>query len=304
MRKRKGFTSLETKLPSRERGRFPTGFTLIELLVVIAIIALLLAILMPALQRVKRQAKVVACQSNLHQWGLIFSMYAGDNDGQFFGWLPAKKWWPFWPEMLRPYYRHSTRDINDVQCCPMAARYNPGSTESTSGLGSKYSAWGTHWWDVQTGNRRATPLHHGSYGMNMWIMDIPAPESIVDEPTWNSNWYWKTCDVKGAAKVPVLLDCIWYSGWPRAQHYPPEYDGIPGAYREGSLIEDMSQFCINRHDGSINGLSMDWSAREVGLKELWLLKWHRQFDTAGPWTTGGGAQPNDWPVWMRRFKDY
>jgi len=43
------------------------AFTLIELLVVIAIVALLMAILMPALQLVKHQAKAVACQSNLRQ---------------------------------------------------------------------------------------------------------------------------------------------------------------------------------------------------------------------------------------------
>ena len=60
-----------------------SGFTLIELLVVIAIIALLLAILMPALQRVKKQAKAVACQSNLHQWAVAFEMYTGENVGYF-----------------------------------------------------------------------------------------------------------------------------------------------------------------------------------------------------------------------------
>ena len=46
------------------------GFTLIELLVVIAIIALLLAILMPAMGRVKKQSRKVACQANLKQWGV------------------------------------------------------------------------------------------------------------------------------------------------------------------------------------------------------------------------------------------
>lgn len=56
------------------------GFTLIELLVVIAIIALLLAILMPALQRVKKQAQGVVCQSNLKQIGAAAFMYAEEYD--------------------------------------------------------------------------------------------------------------------------------------------------------------------------------------------------------------------------------
>ena len=59
------------------------GFTLIELLVVIAIIALLMAVLMPSLQRVRRQAKTVACQAQLHQWALVFSAYTSDYDGNF-----------------------------------------------------------------------------------------------------------------------------------------------------------------------------------------------------------------------------
>ena len=56
------------------------GFTLIELLVVIAIIAILLAILMPALSRVKEQGKRAACLANLKQLTLTWIMYADDND--------------------------------------------------------------------------------------------------------------------------------------------------------------------------------------------------------------------------------
>ena len=46
--------------------------------------ALMLGILIPALARVRKQAKTVMCQSNLKQWGAVFSMYASDNDGYFF----------------------------------------------------------------------------------------------------------------------------------------------------------------------------------------------------------------------------
>lgn len=49
---------------------------------------------------------------------------------------------------------------------------------------------------------------------------------------------------------------------------------------------------------------MDWSVRKVGIKELWTLKWTKEFDRAGPWTKAGGVQPENWPQWMRRFRDY
>jgi len=62
-----------------------SGFTLIELLVVIAIIAILMAILMPALSRVKEQARGVACMSNQKTMGLAYVMYADENDSSMCG---------------------------------------------------------------------------------------------------------------------------------------------------------------------------------------------------------------------------
>ena len=107
------------------------AFTLIELLVVVAIIALLMAILMPALNRVKKQAHSVACQASLHQWTLIWSMFTGDRDGFFHQGLGGESETSEgrWPVIMPEQYK----DL-DMRLCPTAAgtRSPPGACSRTA----------------------------------------------------------------------------------------------------------------------------------------------------------------------------
>jgi len=282
MRRTPSFIPLRSGISDGQNRRLPTGFTLIELLVVIAIIALLLAILMPALQRVKKQAKAVACQSNLRQWNTIFSMYADDNDGRFPGWLSAGGMWPHLLKVLWPYYK----DTDDLFLCPMAVKpEHQGALLSDGHWGGKFSAW-----SLRSG--MAGGRIDGSLGLNYWAQYVPG---VAVEGSRTSK-FWKTASAKGAGNIPVLLDSILWWACPSTDGNPPEFDDV--------WTNESLYCCINRHGGYINAVFMDWSCRKVGLKELWTLKWHRNFDTAGPWTKAGGVGPEDWPKWMRTFKDY
>ena len=262
------------------------AFTLIELLVVISILALLTAILLPTLQQVRKQAKAVVCQANLRQWGVAFSMYMNEHDGK----LGANAWSMPWWRWMHAYYG----DCNDLLLCPTATRYelnkNDPKWEANMaigwGPGSKFTAWkGT---DSVAGHNLTL---YGGYGTNR-----NAPLTIYTQGRDDVL-------LPSSSRTPFFLDCATPTSYATAGSEPPAYDGDL-ACTPPFLDNAMKYFCMDRHGGAINSLFLDWSARKVGLKELWTLKWYGRYDTAGRWTRAGGVQPEDWPAWMRGFKDY
>jgi hypothetical protein len=257
---------------------------------------------MPALTKVKTQARAVICRSNLKQWGMIIALFAQDNNDktpQSVSGEGVNARDAYWMGATMPYYQDPK-----IRFCP-STKPDPVNDRNTTNwedddYGSTTEQWGylgisrtDTWWDEYP---------EGSYGFNDWIANPPNSAGPTYWSGHNVNLAWRTTSAKGASRIPVFLDSAFLDGFVMNSDSPdllPE-DARPltpaGPITGRWDSNAMRLHCIDRHNQSINAVFLDLSADKVGLKELWRLKWHKDFDTSG--YQGG------WPAWMQKYKDY
>ncbi|HBG27983.1 MAG: hypothetical protein A2Y10_17300 [Planctomycetes bacterium GWF2_41_51] len=302
MRKQKGeLAASGGKISNFGNYKFE-AFTLVELLVVISIIAVLLAVLMPALNKAKKQARTVMCASNLKQWGLMYAMYCQDNNGNFFSGTIKDSLASvetdngrYWRAIMKPMSRTEKMWLCPETLVPKGDTYMPKKNDPIT------TAWS---YDKEV----------GSYGLNAWVLN-PSTQfttGVFDRPFSGSPGfplkdYWRNCNVKGTNRIPVFADMWFTDAWPRDNDMPSQ-DAPAGSGKncpgdtETFHNNEMQRICADRHGGYLDVVFMDWSAKKVGIKELWTLKWHKSYNTNGRYTLAGGYK--NWPKWMQKYKNY
>ncbi|MGC9261706.1 MAG: prepilin-type N-terminal cleavage/methylation domain-containing protein [Phycisphaerae bacterium] len=267
------------------------GFTLIELLVVISIIALLIALLLPALARAKLLANNTLCTSNLRQLGIAYNEYTQLRDGvhgmpadfdtgasymwfqalaQIFsstdlpnvpiGTPPAPAGQPQSPFYVLPANEQA------VLICPSASNTIPNATYA---IGNATTQWYWDWGKPE----------HGSYCFNEWMFSFEGSDAIDQRylPWAQDQYYWpNSSNNQATSTIPLLGDGTWVNASPSYTDAPPP--DLTGNSPPNEPY-NMTAFVTNRHGTTTNITFLDGHVESLLLGQLWTLKWNPVFPT-------------------------